>query len=98
MCERVRVWVCAVASKRGRALNGKMGEVRGRLCASAQVRDALCAKSIVSQAPTRVRIVTGCGCGSETGNFSLLRRNFSWGEVHEYGMPRTKDFALRTKS
>ena len=96
MCERVRVWVCAVASKRGRALNGEMGEVRGRLCASAQVRDTLCAKSIVSPAPTTVRIVTGCGCGSETGNFSLLRRNFSWGEVHEYGMPRTKDFALRT--
>ena len=51
----------------------------------------LCARS-----QSCLRIVTGCGCGSETGNFSLLRRNFSWGEVHEYGMPRTKDFALRT--
>ena len=90
--------VCGYAQLRvnARALNGERGEVRGRLCASAQVRDALCAKSIVSPASTRVRIVTGCGCGSETGNFSLLRRNFSWGEVHEYGMPRTKDFALRT--
>ena len=56
VCERVRVWVCAVASKRGRALNGEMGEVRGRLCASAQVRDALCAKSIVSQNSHRMRL------------------------------------------
>ena len=56
-----------------------MGEVRGKLCASAQVRDALCAKSIVSQAPTRVRIVTGCGCGSETGNFVCLGANLVGG-------------------
>ena len=53
MCEQVRVWVCAVSSKRGRALNGEMGKVRGRLCASAQAIDAVCVKSRVHQAPTR---------------------------------------------
>ena len=47
MCERVRVWVCAVASKRGRALNGEMGEVRGRLCASAQAINAAWSKECV---------------------------------------------------
>ena len=50
------VWVCEVARKRGRTLTGEMGEVRGRLCASAQVRDALCAKSIVSQNSHRMRL------------------------------------------
>ena len=72
MCERVPVWVCAVASKRGRAHNGEMGKVRGRLCASAQAIDAVCVKSRVRQATTRGRMVTGCCCGSETGTLYLV--------------------------
>ena len=81
MCERVRVWVCAVASKRGRALNGEMGEVRGRLCASAQVIDAMGVKSRVFQAPTRGRMVTGCCCGSETGTLCCLGANLVGGSA-----------------
>ena len=73
------MWVCAVASKCGRALNEEMGEVRGRLCASAQVIDAVCVKSRVRQAPTRGRMVLGCGCGSETGNFVCLGANLVGG-------------------
>ena len=92
MCERVRVWGCAVANKRGRALNGEMGEVRGRLCASAQVRDAMCAKSIVSQNSHRMRLRV------RDRKLCLLRRKFSWGEVHEYRMPGTKDSILKDKS
>ena len=55
----MRVWVCAVANKHGCTLNGEMGKVRGRLCASAQAIDAVCVKSRVRQAPTRGRMVTG---------------------------------------
>ena len=96
MCERVRVCGYAQLRVNARALNGERGEVRGRLCASAQVRDALCVKSKVSQAPTRVRIVTGCGCGSETGNFVCLGTNLVWGRCTSIECLEQRILALRT--
>ena len=97
VCERMRACVsgcvCGYAQLRINAVARSM-ERWGKWeegYAQAHRWGMLCARS-----QSCLRIVTGCGCGSGTGNFSLLRRNFSWGEVHEYGMPRTKDFALRT--